>query len=146
MNDNFKTILSIKRIGINGEGIGYYKRKAVFVPFALPEEEIICEFVKDEKNYINGVVESIKKQSPHRVKAPCPYFGKCGGCQLQHLEYNEQIKMKKDLIVQSLTRYLDNHEQLNIDIKDTIGSKETYYYRNKAQMPVAFDRNKMLNY
>jgi 23S rRNA (uracil1939-C5)-methyltransferase len=144
MAENFRTILSIKKVGINGEGIGYYKRKAVFVPFALPGEKIVCEFVKEQKTYIEGKLIGVEKKSPHRVKAPCPYYEHCGGCQLQHLAYKEQLNMKKDLILQSLARYVEGYEKLGIDIKDTIGLEEPYYYRNRAQMPVSFDGEQLV--
>ncbi len=137
-------LLTIKRLGINGEGIGYYKRKAVFVDGALPNEEVICRFTKEHRNYIEGKTVKIIKQSKDRVEAPCPYFGRCGGCQLQHLEYNEQLKIKKDIIIQALDRYLPNYEKLNIDIKETIGMDNPYNYRNKAQMPVAFDGKRVV--
>jgi len=137
MKSNFQTLLTIKRLGINGEGIGYYKRKAVFVDGAIPEEEIICEFIKEEDNYIQGKVVKIKKPSKDRVETPCPYFGRCGGCQLQHIKYESQLKFKREIIVHSLERYLTKYDQLNIDIKEMIGMDKPYYYRNKAQMPVA---------
>lgn len=139
-----RKLLTIKKIGINGEGIGYYKRKAVFVDGALPSEEIICEFTKEHNKYIEGKTIKIKKRSKDRVNAPCPYFGKCGGCQLQHLEYQEQLNMKKDLILQALERYVPNYPKLNIEILDTIGMEDPYNYRNKAQMPVAFDGEKIV--
>ncbi len=144
MKDNFQTLLTIKRLGINGEGIGYYKRKAVFVDGALPEEEVVCEITKEHNKYLEGKTLKIKKRSQNRVDAPCPYFGKCGGCQMQHLEYKEQLKMKKDIIIQAFERYLTNYEDLKIDIKDNIGMDNPYYYRNKAQMPVAFDGEKIV--
>ncbi|HEY8364118.1 MAG TPA: 23S rRNA (uracil(1939)-C(5))-methyltransferase RlmD [Haloplasmataceae bacterium] len=139
-----RALLTIKRLGINGEGIGYYKKKAVFVDGALPDEEVICEFTKEHQNYLEGKTIKIKKASIHRVNAPCPYFGRCGGCQLQHLAYTEQLKMKRDIVIQSLERYLSNYEKLNIDIRDTIGMDNAYNYRNKAQMPVAFDGEKIV--
>ncbi|QVK18160.1 23S rRNA (uracil(1939)-C(5))-methyltransferase RlmD [Mycoplasmatota bacterium] len=144
MKDNFQTLLTIKRLGINGEGIGYYKRKAVFVDGALPNEKVICQFTKEHRNYLEGKTIKIIKRSENRVDAPCPYFGRCGGCQLQHLDYKEQLKMKKDIVIQALERYLPNYENLNINIKDTIGMDNPYNYRNKAQMPVAFDGDKVV--
>ncbi len=144
MNEKFETLLTIKRLGINGEGVGYYKRKAVFVDGALPDEEVVCQFTKEHERYIEAKTIRIKKRSENRVDAPCPYFGKCGGCQLQHLEYQEQLKMKKDIIIQALERYLPSFENLDIAIKDTIGMDNPYYYRNKAQMPVAFDGEKIV--
>jgi 23S rRNA (uracil1939-C5)-methyltransferase len=143
LEKEFNTYLTIKRIGINGEGVGFYKHKAVFVGGALPDEEIICRFTKEHKNYIEGEVVRLKRKSPHRVDAPCPYFGRCGGCQLQHLKYEEQLKMKKDLVVQSLERYYHGFKESDIKIKETIGMNDPYNYRNKAQLPVAFDGQKI---
>ncbi len=144
MEGNIQKLITIKKIGINGEGIGYYKRKAVFIDGALPDEEVICEFTKEHRNYLEGKTVKIRKRSIHRVDAPCPYFGRCGGCQLQHLEYKEQLKVKKDIVLQALERYLTNYQKINIDIKDTIGMDNSYNYRNKAQMPVAFDGEKIV--
>ncbi|MDF2700610.1 MAG: rRNA ((1939)-C(5))-methyltransferase RlmD [Haloplasmataceae bacterium] len=144
MKENFQTLLTIKRLGINGEGIGYYKRKAVFVEGALPEEEVICQIEKEENTYLVAKTVKIKTRSEHRVDAPCPYFGRCGGCQLQHLDYQQQLKQKRDIIVQAMERYLHNYEELNIELKDMIGMEDPYNYRNKAQMPVAFDGEKVV--
>ncbi len=144
MKENYQALITIKRLGINGEGIGYYKRKAVFIDGAIPDEEVICEFTKEHQNYIEGKTIKIKKKSEHRVDAPCPYFGRCGGCQLQHIDYAEQLKLKRDIVIHALERYLPNYENLNIEIKDMIGMDNSYNYRNKAQMPVAFDGEKIV--
>lgn len=137
-------LITIKRLGINGEGIGYYKRKTVFVEGALPGEEVICEFTKEHPNYIAAKTVEIKKASKHRVDPPCPYFEKCGGCQLQHLDYKKQLNMKKDIIMQALNRYLPGFKNMGINIKRTIGMDDSYNYRNKAQLPVALDNDKIV--
>ncbi|MBC1501288.1 23S rRNA (uracil(1939)-C(5))-methyltransferase RlmD [Listeria weihenstephanensis] len=127
--------LTIKRIGINGEGIGYFKRSVVFVTGALTGEEVVVEATKVNPRYTEAKIRKIRKKSPHRVNPPCPVYDACGGCQLQHLAYAEQLKMKKDLIVQSL----EKHTQFpadQIQIRDTIGMGNPWGYRNKSQFQV----------
>ncbi|MBC1604849.1 23S rRNA (uracil(1939)-C(5))-methyltransferase RlmD [Listeria rocourtiae] len=127
--------LTIKRIGINGEGIGYFKRSVVFVTGALAGEEVVVEATKVNPRYTEAKIRKIRKKSPHRVTPPCPVYDACGGCQLQHLSYPEQLKIKKDLITQSLekhTRFYPNQ----IKIHDTIGMGNPWGYRNKSQFQV----------
>ena len=85
---NGQTIpLKIKRLGINGEGIGYFKRLIIFVPYALPKEEVLVKITKATPRYAEGELIKVKKPSKDRVVAPCPVYYECGGCQLQHLAY-----------------------------------------------------------
>src|SRR5690606_37897392 len=112
--------LTIKRLGINGEGVGYFKRTVVFVPGALPGEEVVVEATTIKPKYAEAKIKKIRKKSPHRVNPPCPIYEKCGGCQLQHLEYSQQLKEKRDILIQALER----HTKLKIekmDIRPTIG-------------------------
>ncbi|HZG73117.1 MAG TPA: 23S rRNA (uracil(1939)-C(5))-methyltransferase RlmD [Chondromyces sp.] len=123
--------LTIKRLGINGEGVGYFKRQVVFVPGALPGEEVVVEAVKVHPKFAEGRVKKIRKPSPHRVQPPCPLYEQCGGCQLQHLQYDQQLKEKRDILIQALER----HTEFNIshlDIKETIGMENPWNYRNKS--------------
>ncbi|MBC1936741.1 23S rRNA (uracil(1939)-C(5))-methyltransferase RlmD [Listeria grandensis] len=127
--------LTIKRIGINGEGIGYFKRSVVFVTGALTGEEVVVEATKVNPRYTEAKIRKIRKKSPHRVTPPCPVYDACGGCQLQHLSYSEQLKMKKDLIVQSIEKHTRFHLE-QIAIRDTIGMGNPWGYRNKSQFQV----------
>ena len=90
--------LTIKRLGINGEGVGYFKRQVVFVPGALPGEEVVVEATKVQPKFSEGKVKKIRKSSPFRVQAPCPIYEQCGGCQLQHLAYDQQLQEKEILL------------------------------------------------
>lgn len=128
-------LLTIKKIGINGEGIGYYKKKVVFVQGALPGEEVIVKVTKEQEKFIDGELVRIVKMSDNRVEPFCKYYGKCGGCQLQHLQYENQLEMKREVIFDALEKYTNIEK---IEIKDTIGMEEPNYYRNKAQLPVSF--------
>lgn len=128
--------LTIKRLGINGEGVGYFKKQVVFVPGALPNEEVVAEVTKVSSRFAEAKVVNIRKKSPERVAPPCPIYDKCGGCQLQHMEYSATLREKRDMVKQAFER----HTKLNLDqleIKETIGMKDPWYYRNKSQLQVA---------
>ncbi|MBS4198371.1 23S rRNA (uracil(1939)-C(5))-methyltransferase RlmD [Bacillus sp. FJAT-49732] len=124
--------LTIKRLGINGEGVGYFKKKVVFVPGALPGEEVVVEVVNVHPKFSEAIVKKVRKRSPYRIKAPCPVYEQCGGCQLQHLRYDQQLKEKRDILIQALER----HTKFTIDdldIRETIGMEDPWKYRNKSQ-------------
>ncbi|QQZ08690.1 23S rRNA (uracil(1939)-C(5))-methyltransferase RlmD [Heyndrickxia vini] len=135
--------LTIKRLGINGEGVGYFKKQVVFVPGALPGEEVVVEVTKAHPKYAEAIVKKVRKRSEHRVKAPCIVYEQCGGCQLQHLEYSQQLKEKRDILIQAIERHtLFAIEEL--DIRPTIGMDNPWHYRNKSQFQVGFDHGKVM--
>ncbi|MGL4818756.1 MAG: 23S rRNA (uracil(1939)-C(5))-methyltransferase RlmD [Bacilli bacterium] len=125
-------LLTIKRLGINGEGIGYYKRQAVFVPGALTDEVVECRIEKIVPGYAVASLMEIKEVSPNRVKPFCPVYEKCGGCQLQHLSYEGQLEAKRDLILQAIDRYTTDPEDLIIH--KTLGMADPTHYRNKSAL------------
>ena len=90
--------------GYDGEGVGRLDGKVVFLPYALKGE--IVEFCKEEEKskFIKGCVKKICQESCQRRSAPCPYFGKCGGCTLQHAKYDYQLEIKKELLVSQLKK------------------------------------------
>ena len=94
--------LKIKRLGINGEGIGYYKKLIIFVPGALPKEEVTATITNVTPKFAEGTLQSVKKAAKDRVVPPCPVYETCGGCQLQHLAYKAQLDFKKDLLNNSI--------------------------------------------
>jgi 23S rRNA (uracil1939-C5)-methyltransferase len=135
--------LTIKRLGINGEGVGYFKKTVVFVPGALPGEEVVVEATNIHPRFAEAKIKKIRKKSEHRVQPLCPVYDQCGGCQLQHLAYPQQLKEKRDIIIQSLER----HTKLPIDqinIKETIGMEDPWGYRNKNQFQVKQKDGKVL--
>ncbi|RPK07803.1 hypothetical protein FH5_05075 [Priestia endophytica] len=135
--------LTIKRLGINGEGVGYFKKQVVFVPGALPNEEVIAEITNVKHKFAEGRVKRIRKMSDERVKAPCPIYEKCGGCQLQHLSYEGQLKAKRDIVVQAFERH-GNVRNLEKKLEQTIGMEEPWKYRNKAQFQVGLLKGKVM--
>jgi len=135
--------LTIKRLGINGEGVGYFKKQVVFVPGALPGEEVVVEATKINPKYAEAKIKKIRIKSPNRVQPLCPVYDQCGGCQLQHLQYDQQLKEKRDIVVQSLERH--TKISLNkLEIRETIGMENPWAYRNKSSFQVGQKDGKVL--
>lgn len=141
---NQEILLTIKRIGINGEGIGYYKRLAVFVKGALPREEVIAKVTEVNKQYARAEMIKIKGEpSEARVNPPCKYSDKCGGCQFQHVNYLDQCKFKKEIVKEAFDKYY-NGKLNEVLFKETIGQDNPYHYRNKVKLPVRYDGEKLV--
>lgn len=127
--------LKIKRMGINGEGIGFYKKTLIFVPGALKGEEVFCQISSVRRNFAEAKLLKINKKSKNRVEPPCSIYKECGGCQIMHLQYDKQLEFKTDVIRQALMKFkpegYENHE-----IRKTIGMSEPEHYRAKLQFQV----------
>lgn len=134
--------IEIRKLGINGEGLGYINRKCYFVNNALPEEKCNIVIDQDNEKYATAHIKEITKESPYRVKPKCPLYDKCGACTLQHLDYEKSLEYKRDLLVQAFSKYTTLNPK-SFEIKKTLPSDEQYEYRNKASMPVFFDGKKL---
>jgi 23S rRNA (uracil1939-C5)-methyltransferase len=139
MNDHIKPgdiiTLDIRRLGINGEGIGYHNKMAVFVDNALPRERIEAEITAVYHNRAVADVRKIISVNPARQEPFCPVYGICGGCQTQHFDYIRTLIQKREILVQSFERYI--YPKVNPSlVKPTIGAKNPTHYRNKASLPV----------
>ncbi|MBT2572285.1 23S rRNA (uracil(1939)-C(5))-methyltransferase RlmD [Planococcus sp. ISL-110] len=133
--------MTIKRLGINGEGIGYFKRNVVFVPGALPGEEITAQVTVVKRNFAEARIVKMRTASPHRQTPPCPIYEACGGCQLQHMTYDQQLVEKRDLIMQALERYLKGTK---VQVEKTIGMEDPWHYRNKSQFQTRLKGTKVI--
>ncbi|TDF95487.1 23S rRNA (uracil(1939)-C(5))-methyltransferase RlmD [Paenibacillus piri] len=91
-------------IGHEGEGVGRVSGFTLFIPGALPGERVLAKVVKLKKQYGYGKLVRILESSPDRIAAPCPIYKQCGGCQLQHLSYEAQLRYKRQLVVDNLER------------------------------------------
>ncbi len=127
--------LSIKRLGINGEGIGFHERQVVFVPGGIPGEEMSVIITKVFPNRAEAKIKKVFKKSKDRVTPPCPIYETCGGCQIQHMSYPAQLKEKRDIVVQAFERYTKIHRD-KLNVRKTIGMDEPWAYRNKSQFQV----------
>ena len=129
-NDEFE--ITIKRFGANGEGVGEVDGKVVFVPFALPDEKVLVHVIKDEKSFVIAKLKEIIVPSKDRVCAPCKFFGKCGGCDLQHLSYQKQLEAKQEMVRGAISKYAGTDTKVEM----TIPSEKEFRYRNKFAFPV----------
>ncbi len=125
--------LDIERMGDGGEGIGRIEGLAVFVEDALPGDSVEAEITQVRRNYARGRVKRIVQQSAQRVQARCPMALECGGCQIQHMNYEWQLKHKRQKVEDHLRR-IGGLE--GVAVHPVLGMKEPWRYRNKAQFPV----------
>lgn len=135
VNVNDEIFLDIKRLGINGEGIGYYKKQAIFVDGALPKENVLVKITKVSKGYANAELLEIKTPSPIRTTPFCPYYTKCGGCSLQHIDYKASGDLKREIILESITRYTKLNPR-SFEVKKTIVMDDPNNYRAKVNLPI----------
>ncbi|MEW4369374.1 23S rRNA (uracil(1939)-C(5))-methyltransferase RlmD [Paenibacillus kandeliae] len=129
-------VVTIKRLGINGEGVGYYRRKAVFIEGALPDEVVKASVTETQPKFIKATITGIEKRSKQRVEPPCPVFNVCGGCQIQHLSYEGQLQAKTDIVREAFNRYTELGQ---VKIKPMLGMEHPWAYRNKAQLQTGRD-------
>jgi SAM-dependent methyltransferases related to tRNA (uracil-5-)-methyltransferase len=97
--------LTIKRIGINGEGIGFFKHVIVFVPKAVPEDVIVCEVTDVHPRFLNGRIHKIRQASRFRNPDTPALADKVGGLDFAHINYKDQLKFKADILRESLEKY-----------------------------------------
>lgn len=128
-------IITIKRLGINGEGIGYYKKKIIFIPGALPGEVVVAKIVKSYPHYIEGELVRIKEKSPDRVDFPEGVDPEIGGLELAHLSYDKQLEFKRNNMLESLKKYHPRGYG-KYKVKKTIPAPDPWHYRNKAQYQI----------
>ena len=136
INDEF--ILDIKRLGINGEGIGFYKKMAVFVPNAIPGEGVNVRVTDVKKNMAFAEVIEYKHISDDRILGidPKDYLG----LSCVHIKYDAMLKFKKELLLESLTRY-SGLKPRSFQVNDCLASPKVNGYRNRSLLPVKFGRD-----
>ena len=128
-------IITVKRLGINGEGIGYYRKKIIFIPGALPSEVVVAKIIKEYPRYIDAELVRIKEKSPDRVAFPNNVDKAIGGLELAHLAYPKQLEFKRDNVLEALEKYHPRGYN-KYKVKKTIPAPEEWHYRNKAQYQI----------
>ncbi|MBA1393523.1 class I SAM-dependent RNA methyltransferase, partial [Lactobacillus sp. XV13L] len=135
-------IITIKRIGINGEGIGYYRKKIIFIPGALPNEVVVAKIKEEFPHYIQGELIRIKDKSPDRVAFPRGVDPTVGGLELAHLAYDKQLEFKRDNVLEALKKYHPRGYS-KYKVKNTIPAPAEWHYRNKAQYQIEQDNGQV---
>ena len=134
--------VEITDITNDGEGVGKLDGYTFFIKDALIGDRVQFIVTKVKKTYGYGKVKTVITASKHRVKAKCPDARRCGGCQIQELSYERQLKFKRDKVVNNLIRlggfekeFLESVEEPIMGMKD-----DCFRYRNKAQFPIGYDK------
>ncbi|MDE6668005.1 MAG: 23S rRNA (uracil(1939)-C(5))-methyltransferase RlmD [Clostridia bacterium] len=124
-------------LGSEGEGIIKTDGTTAFVPFCLVGEEVSFKALKVKDSIAYGKLENLNTKSPDRVSPPCPVFTKCGGCDIQHMNYTAQLKFKQDSV--SSTLWKIGGVEARVD--ETIPCDKDYRYRNKLALPIGVNAN-----
>jgi 23S rRNA (uracil1939-C5)-methyltransferase len=122
--------LQIEKLVYGGDGLSRVDGEVLFTPFVLPGETVEAERTESRKHVQRTRLVKVETQSADRVTAPCPVFGRCGGCQYQHATYEAQLRYKRDILVETLRRV----GKIELDAESiAIESGEPFGYRNRAQ-------------
>ncbi len=125
------TKIQIKKLDNEGRGIGYFNNKIAFISNALPDEEVLVNFTKEKKKYYEGVTQEIIKKSPLRVIPKCPFYDKCGGCNLMHIGIDSQEEYKLQKSKDILYKFANLDKEIKL-----VKSNKDLYYRNKISLKV----------
>ncbi len=133
--------ITIRDLGINGEGIGDHEGVIYFVPGALPEETVIVEPILHKKSYVKARIHTIVSSSKHRIVPSCRFFSKCGGCQIMHLDYARQLAFKRKRVEDTLHRIA---KITDVEVEPCQPSTFAEHYRSKIQLPLMTDAKGIL--
>jgi len=128
-----KVRVRIESVAYKGYGVARIDGKVVFVPYTMTGDEAWIEITEEKKTYSTARLNEIIKPSPGRVNPPCPYFGSCGGCQWQHIDYSIQVEQKKEILGETLKRLGGLKEIPSITVTP---SPKPYDYRVRVQLKV----------
>jgi 23S rRNA (uracil1939-C5)-methyltransferase len=129
--------LEITDLNDGGEGVGRAGSLVVFVPDTVTGDCLVARLVRIDRGYAQGTISQLLSPSPHRVKPSCIVADKCGGCQLQHIDYDYQLAAKQERVVQTLTRIGGFS---SIPIAPMIAGDSNFEYRNKVTYPLGLSR------
>lgn len=127
----------IDDVAFGGDGVARVNGFVVFVPFALPGEEVRVEIVESKGRFARAHPLEVVVASPHRIEPPCTYYGWCGGCQYQHVDYAAQVEMKRRQVCDALTRIGGIAAP---PVRPAAPSPRPYGYRNRITLHEALDR------
>jgi 23S rRNA (uracil1939-C5)-methyltransferase len=123
----------VESVAFKGYGVARIRGKVAFVPYTLTGDEAWIKVTEEKKRYSTARLIQILKPSPGRVNPPCPYFGRCGGCQWQHIDYSIQVELKKEILGETLKRLGGLREIPPILVAP---SPKPYDYRVRVQLKV----------
>ena len=120
--------LKIEDVAFGGKGVARAQGKAVFVPYTIESELVSAEIAREKKQFAEAELVEVKQSSPNRVAPECPYFGRCGGCAYQHIDYQHQLAIKWRQVRDALQRI---GKLKDVPMRPIIPSPRQYAYRNR---------------
>ena len=120
--------LKIEDVAFGGKGVAREQGKAVFVAYTIEGETVSAEIVREKKQFAEADLIDVKQSSPNRVAPECPYFGRCGGCAYQHIDYEHQLAIKWRQLRDALQRI---GKLKDIPMRPIVPSPRQYAYRNR---------------
>lgn len=141
-------LLTVEKLVYGGDGLArlpgdeHGRGKAVFIPFVLDGEKVEASVTAQKAGFARANAEAVIEASPHRVQPACPYFGRCGGCQYQHIAYEHQLEVKKNILRETLLR------TAKLELPDDIQTHPSppWNYRNRSRLQVQFSPSFALGY
>ncbi len=133
--------LQIEKLVYGGDGLTRLpadakgRGKTVFLPFVIPGERVEASIVESRSGFARAHLDKVLTPSPDRVAPPCPYFGKCGGCQYQHIDYHAQLRFKSEILRETLRRTA----KLELDQEIQVHASEPWNYRNRTRVRLQHD-------
>ncbi len=140
--------LHIEKLVYGGDGLARLpadargRGKTVFLPFVIPGEQVDATVVESRSGFARARLDHVLTSSPDRVVAQCPYFGKCGGCQYQHIDYLAQLRFKSEILRETIRRTA----KLELDQDVQVHASEPWNYRNRTRVRVRHDPTFGLGY
>ena len=125
--------IEIEKLIYGGDGLSRHEGKVVFVPYSAPGDRLLIRSVREKKNYTRGEIVKILRKGPGRSNPICPHFGKCGGCQWQHLEYPQQLQEKEQILREIFYHHFPYTQNLPINMT---ASPTPYAYRSRARVQI----------
>ena len=131
-------LLQIEKLVYGGDGLARLPAdaqgpgKTAFVPFVIPGEEVEASTVETRPGFVRAKLDKVLTPSPERVEAACPYFGRCGGCHYQHINYEAQLRYKAEILREALRRTA----KLDLEQEIQLHPSPPWNYRNRTRMRV----------
>lgn len=130
-------IVDIIDNGIEGEGIAKIDNFTIFIPGAIKGEKVKILIVKVLTSYAYGKIIEIIEKSNKRVELDCSTYKRCGGCSLRHIDYEETLNIKRNIVQNLVGKTLKN----KLEVDKVLGMGNPYHYRNKSQYPVGIGKD-----
>ena len=129
--------VDVMDLAFGGEGVARADGYVVFVPGGVPGDRLEVRLVQVRPRFARGEIERVLTPSEHRTEPPCPYFGRCGGCRLQHIRYEAQLEFKQRQVAECVSRLGGLGPAAGVPLRPIIAAPDVYGYRNKMEFTFA---------